>query len=68
MREQKRDVLYSEEALKDIKKEGLTWWIIHSNEHPSGRKHIGYIVKTGCDNQNYMKEKEVKNGNKTRRD
>jgi len=45
MKKQTREVLYSKEALEDIKKEGFTWWIIHSNEHPSGRKHIGYIVE-----------------------
>ena len=36
------EVLYSKEALKDIKKQGFDWWIIHSDEHPSRRKHIGY--------------------------
>jgi len=43
MRKRTIEVLYSKKALDQIKKEKLTWWIIHSDEHPSGRKHIGYI-------------------------
>ena len=37
------------QALEDIKKQKFTWWIIHSTEHPTGRKHIGYIAPTGKD-------------------
>jgi len=49
MGKRKIEVLYSEEALEDIKKQKFTWWIIHSTEHPTGRKHIGYIAPTGKD-------------------
>lgn len=47
MRKRTIEVLYSKKALDQIKKEKLTWWIIHSDEHPSGRKYIGYIKIVG---------------------
>jgi len=42
-RKRKMECLYSKKALDDIKKQGYVWWIIHSDEHPSGKKHIGYF-------------------------
>lgn len=47
MRKRTIEVLYSKKALEQIKKEKLNWWIIHSDEHPSGKKHIGYIKVVG---------------------
>jgi len=47
MRKRTIEVLYSKKVLDQIKKEKLGWWIIHADEHSSGKKHIGYIITVG---------------------
>ena len=42
------EIRYTKENLKRIEKKGYTWWSIHSDEHPSGKEHIGYISDDGC--------------------
>lgn len=37
------EIIYTEENLEKIRRKGHTWWAIHSDEHPSGLRHIGYI-------------------------
>ncbi len=38
-----KEIIYNEENLGKVKKMNCDWWIIHSNEHPSGKRYIGYI-------------------------
>lgn len=37
------EMIYSEKNLNKIRNKYPTWWIIHSDEHPTGKRHIGYL-------------------------
>ena len=41
-----KEIIYTKENLEKIRQQGFDWWAIHSDEHPSGKRHIGYIDKS----------------------
>ena len=41
--DKQKEIIYSRKNLEEIKRKSKTWWMIHSDEHPSGKRYIGYV-------------------------